>query len=165
MVNTKGSRRMIISLLLIAAGFIGAAMRWYYPKPLLAHDMGTLLMVMWIPAVGNFIGYAINRWPPGPRPPPALDPAQPFAPDVQVELDFPSPRSAKVLTDRVLLMVGTQVFSGRCRVAGDDARNWSCELQFFVRASALPHFTAGTSFLVVEGATAVGKGRVVSVFD
>ena len=56
------SRRQIIMATLLGLAIVGAAMRYWAPNPSTARDIGTLLMVMWLPAVGNIISFAVRQF-------------------------------------------------------------------------------------------------------
>lgn len=47
---------------LLGLAIVGAAMRYWAPNPSTARDIGTLLMVMWLPAVGNIISFVVRRF-------------------------------------------------------------------------------------------------------
>lgn len=56
------SRRQIVMVTLLGLAIVGAAMRYWAPNPSTARDIGTLLMVMWLPAVGNIISFVVRRF-------------------------------------------------------------------------------------------------------
>ncbi|NPC59094.1 hypothetical protein [Caenimonas soli] len=55
------SRRQLVMATLLGLAIVGAAMRYWAPNPSTARDIGTLLMVMWLPAVGNIIAFAVRQ--------------------------------------------------------------------------------------------------------
>ena len=55
-------RRQLIVATLLALAIVGAGMRWWAGNPSLARDIGTLLLALWLPAVGNIVAFAIRRW-------------------------------------------------------------------------------------------------------
>ena len=55
------SRRQIVMATLLGLAIVGAAMRYWAPNPSGARDIGTLLMVMWLPAVGNLVAFAVRQ--------------------------------------------------------------------------------------------------------
>jgi hypothetical protein len=165
------ARRKLIAILLLLTGLVGAAMRWIFAAPSLAHDIGTLLMVMWVPAVGNIIGYLIRRWGPRTPLPPSFGAGQPFVTHAVVELTLDSPHRPRP-GDRLVLLVGQEAFSARCVGAAGEAdaahaadAATPCELQFLVPEAALPRFAAHTAFQVLDGHAVVGRGRVLERRD
>jgi hypothetical protein len=161
-------RRKLIAILLLLTGLVGAAMRWIYAAPSLAHDIGTLLMVMWVPAVGNIIGYLINHWGPRTPLPPSFGAEQPFVTHAVVELTLDQAPHRAQPGERLVLLVGQEAFSARCVGAAgeaDPAAAAPCELQFLVPEAALPCFAAHTPFQVLDGHAIVGKGRVLERRD
>ena len=56
------SRRQIVMATLLGLAIVGAAMRYWAPNPSTARDIGTLLLVMWLPAVGNIISFVVRQF-------------------------------------------------------------------------------------------------------
>jgi hypothetical protein len=56
------SRRQIVMATLLGLAIVGAAMRYWAPNPSTARDIGTLLLVMWLPAVGNIVSFVMREW-------------------------------------------------------------------------------------------------------
>ena len=56
------SRRQIVMATLLGLAIVGGAMRYWAPNPSTARDIGTLLLVMWLPAVGNLISFVVREW-------------------------------------------------------------------------------------------------------
>ncbi|MES2633543.1 MAG: hypothetical protein V4669_11260 [Pseudomonadota bacterium] len=57
------SRRQIVMGVLLLLAVIGAAVRYWAPNPSTARDVGTLMLVLWLPAVGNLVAFAISKMP------------------------------------------------------------------------------------------------------
>ena len=55
------SRRQIVMATLLGLAIVGAAMRYWAPNPSVTRDIGTLLMVMWLPAIGNLVAFAVRQ--------------------------------------------------------------------------------------------------------
>jgi uncharacterized membrane protein len=55
------SRRQIVMATLLGLAIVGAAVRYFAPNPSVTRDIGTLLMVMWLPAVGNLVAFAVRQ--------------------------------------------------------------------------------------------------------
>src|SRR5215204_4109927 len=110
LIATPARRRLaMIALLLLAAS--GGVVRWLAPNPSTLRDVGTLLLVLWLPAVGNLIAYFIKKIPRSA--PPATDfvPGAAFAPQLSVQLEaveLPGPPRAAldVAEHRCTLLVG-----------------------------------------------------------
>ena len=56
------SRRQIVMVTLLVLAIVGGAVRYWAPNPSTARDIGTLLLVMWLPAVGNLVSFVIREW-------------------------------------------------------------------------------------------------------
>ena len=48
---------------LLFLAVIGAAIRHWADNPSLLRDIGTLMLVLWLPAVGNLVAFVIRRVP------------------------------------------------------------------------------------------------------
>ena len=153
------SRRRLIVVILLALAVVGAVMRQFTDRASLSHDIGTLLLVLWVPAVGNIIGYLRTRF--------ARRPAiAGFAPQAEfvaecvadVRFDAATPDLAQPLA--CTLLQGSEGFTARLRSVTTGGADDAVELQFLVPAVALPRFAPGAAFRVVFGRTVVGEGRV-----
>lgn len=153
-------RRRLIVVVLLALAAVGAVVRHLSDPASLIHDLGTLLLVLWVPAVGNIIGYLMARF--ARRPPTTGFPPQaPFVAErlADVRFDAATPDLARPLA--CTLLQGSEAFTARLRSAAPaDADAAAVELQFLVPGVALPRFAPGAEFRVVFGQTAVGEGRV-----
>ena len=56
------SRRQIVMATLLVLAIVGGAMRYWAPNPSTARDIGTLLLVMWLPAVGNLVSFVVRQF-------------------------------------------------------------------------------------------------------
>ena len=56
------ARRQIIMATLLGLAIIGAAMRYWAPNPSTTRDIGTLMLVLWLPAVGNLVAFVVREW-------------------------------------------------------------------------------------------------------
>ncbi|MES2785777.1 MAG: hypothetical protein V4684_09960 [Pseudomonadota bacterium] len=61
MKTVTSARRQIVMGVLLVLALIGAAVRFWAPDPSAARDVGTLLLVLWLPAVGNLVAFAIGK--------------------------------------------------------------------------------------------------------
>ena len=163
---TAARRKLIVALLLVLA-LLGAAIRLLAPVPSTLRDVGSLMLVLWVPVIGNVIAFLvrqiqIRRSPFG----------RPFAADLLVEITplAPAPPLAPPLDgDRCTLVVGTEGFSVRLSqplvgwlAAGQLIR---VQAQFLKPQMALPLLPQDTPFRVVAQDRLVGQGRVLQVLD
>ena len=161
-------RRQVIVAVLLALAIVGAGMRAWADNPSLARDIGTLLLVLWLPAVGNIVAFGIRRWRAAHPPRPPFDPAAPFQSHLLVELARVGPASAGA-TDASLctLVVGSEGFTARL---AQPLAQWLAgpqpavlQVQLLRPALALARLPAGAVFSVLAGTRALGTGRVLEV--
>lgn len=163
-------RRQIIMVLLLALAVVGAAIRYWAPNPSLARDIGTLMLVLWVPAIGNVIAFLVNRL----RRRKAARGAfggKPFAPQLLVELTpfasqvRPALGQLEPQDDHCTVVLGAEGFTARISqpLAGwlRQGRAETVQLQFLRPALALPRFPPGTAFRVLAGTIVIGAGTVV----
>lgn len=162
-------RRQLIVAVLLALALVGAGMRQWADNPSLARDIGTLLLVLWLPAVGNIVAFAIGRWRAAHPQRPPFDPAAAFQGHLLVELARVGPAAAGAATDAGLctLVVGSQGFTARLAqplalwLAGPQPA--VLQVQLLRPTLALPRLPPGAPFSVLAGTRAVGTGRVLEV--
>lgn len=171
--KATSARRRIIVGVLFGLAIVGGVIRYFAPDPSLTRDMGNLLLVLWVPAIGNVIAFVVNKLRKPKPAPPGFAPGQPFAPQLVVEL---VPFSAQVrpalgrLDPReaqCTLVVGTEGFTARMAepLAGwlVQSQPQTVELEMLRPALALPALSTGTAFRVLAGTSVVGSGRVLQV--
>lgn len=166
-------RRQIIVGALFGLALIGGAVRYYAPNPSLTRDMGNLLLVLWVPAIGNVIAFVVRQVRERRAAPPAFAAGQHFAPQLSVELTPLAPQLRTALgqldprQDQCMLVLGTDGFTARISrpLAGwlNQDQALCLQLEFLRPAMALPRFSAGTGFRVLAGTTVVGEGRVLAL--
>lgn len=157
-------------IILLGLALVGAALRQWADNPSPARDVGTLLLVMWVPVIGNVIAFFARKLPwPAPRPAFAQD--RPFAGHLRVQLTAlaaPRPAAAPVPESEqglCTLVVGTEGFTARLPMplaawlASDQTQ--PIELELMRPALALPRFAVATAFHVLAGEAVVGEGRVL----
>lgn len=161
---TTARRQLVVAILLVFA-LVGGAIRYWAPNPSTLRDMGSLLLVLWVPVIGNVIAFLVRRIKFRRTP---FD--FPFAPELLVELTplAPPPRLAQRLgADGCALVVGTEGFSVRLSrpLAGWLAAGASIEVQaqFLIPQMARGLFAPGTPFRIVAQQQLVGQGRVLQV--
>ncbi|MFL5404944.1 MAG: hypothetical protein ACJ79O_03700 [Myxococcales bacterium] len=154
-------------LLVLAA--TGAVIRKLAPDPSVLRDLGTLMLVLWLPAVGNLIAYLKDKLPRAAAPPTHFPAGAAFSPQLEVRLervplppDFVPPVTEDALAT---VLVGRRGFSVRFAtslaawLAGEgDATSM---LELLRPASARGHLRPGTAFHLLSGKHVVAKGVVV----
>jgi hypothetical protein len=171
LIATPARRRLaMIALLLLAV--LGGVIRKFAPQPSTLHDVGTLLLVLWLPAVGNLIAYLVRRIPRRPAPAPTLPRAafpesSAFKPNLHARLeaieDPQAQGTALAAQDaECLLLVGGQAFTGRLAQPVKQAllAPQPQPIELLRPAAAMPQLAPGTAFHLLVGTTAVAKGRV-----
>ena len=166
-------RRQIIVGVLFGLALIGGALRYSAPNPSLTRDMGNLLLVLWVPAIGNVIAFVVRKVRERAASTPAFGPGQRFAPQLSVELTPFAPQQRTALgrldprEDQFTAVLGTEGFTARMSqpLAGwlSQGQTQSLQLEFLRPALALPRFAVGTAFRVLAGTTVVGEGRVLEL--
>jgi hypothetical protein len=165
--QVTSSRRQLIVAVLLALALVGAGMRIWAPKPSLARDLGTLLLVLWLPVIGNIISFAIARVGSARRRH-AFAADAPFRPQLLVELTAAGGRlRLRRQERRCTLVVGSDGFTARLRVpvtqwlAG--AQPCATQVELLRPELALACMVPGTRFSVLAGTVPAGHGRVVEV--
>lgn len=177
------ARRRLIVVILLCVALGGAALRQLSAPGSTQRDVGTLLMLLWIPIIGNIIAWLVNRM----RAARALKKAaavvaaapaaplredMPFEPHAWVELTL---RPASVPAEDMpiaegehhcALVVGNEGFSARWRVApGRSFRRGTLQtlpVEFRVPATALARLQPGAAFRMLVGEAFIGDGRVLN---
>ena len=155
---------------LLGLALLGGAMRHWARDPSLQRDIGTLLLVLWLPAVGNLVAFVIGRLPRRrPRVANGFAAASPFTPHLSAEIS-PLPRAEVALAlapfgQQCTLIVGNQGFTARLAQPlaqwFDAGQAGAVELELLRPEAALRHLRAGTAFYLAAGTTAIGQGRVI----
>lgn len=160
----------MIALLTLAAS--GGVVRWLAPNPSTLRDIGTLLLVLWLPAVGNLIAYFVKKIPRSVPPATDFAPDAAFDPQLQVQLEAVElPIAQRAALDggerRCTLLVGRHGFTARLdRPLAESVvqhEGGMARLQLLHPAVALRRLTPGTEFHVLAGTIAIAKGRVLQV--
>ncbi|MBA2963672.1 MULTISPECIES: hypothetical protein [Ramlibacter] len=164
------ARRQLAMAIMLALAVAGGIIRHEAPNPSTLRDIGTLLLVMWLPAVGNFVGFLMRKIPSGTPPPTHFDPDSPFVAQLRVRLE-PGPlpdgflASLEPVDDLGTLLVGRRGFTIRfdrpvaewLAAPGSDPVAVECLLPDVALRTLLP----GTQVHLLVGTTAVAKGQVV----
>lgn len=167
LMKATSSRRQLIVAMLLALAIVGAGMRFWADDPSLARDIGTLLLVLWLPAVGNIVAFAIRRWRAA-HPQRLPFEGATFQGHLLVELARAGPAASAGMDGGLCtLVVGSEGFTARLAqpLAGWLAGPQPAVLQVELLrpALALPRLPAGTVFSVLAGTRGVGTGRVLEV--
>jgi hypothetical protein len=167
-VATPARRQLAMAVLLLLA-VSGAVIRKFAPQPSVLHDIGTLLLVMWLPAVGNLIAYLVRRIPRKAKAAPDFAAGSAFVADLRVQvqvLGLPQ-ELASALTPqerRITVLAGQHGFSARLDVpvlqalAQPGEQALSLQLLRPELAGELP---PGTEVHLVVGRTAAATARVL----
>lgn len=170
--TTIQSRRKLIVIILLCVAVGGAIMRQLALPGSTTRDIGTLLMLLWIPIIGNVISWLIARLrrPVAPEGSP-FENRSAFEPQLLVELtlrppmlpaeDVPVPAGEH----RCALVVGNEAFSARWWVQPDRSfrrgSTQALEVEFLAPQLALPRLLPGASFKMLVGESFIGDGRVL----
>ena len=165
------SRRQIITAVLLLLALGGGLVRWLAPQPSLARDIGSLLLVLWLPIIGNIIAWLVGRVRAPKAAPPGFAAGSPFLPTARVTLtllaaDVPAQsRPIRAGLFPCMVAVGHEAFTARLQVPPDAepvpevAQDLALEL---LRPElALPKLPAGTEFMLLSGRSLLGRGRVL----
>ncbi|MBA3599214.1 MAG: hypothetical protein H0W40_17830 [Methylibium sp.] len=169
--STISSRRFFIVVALLVTAVAGALLRSFSAPQSTPYYLGTLLMVMWVPVVGNVISFFAKKFRPSVPVPPTFSSSMPFVAQVVVELKLHSeqapalPRREQDGKIHCLFITGTEGFSVRVsllesHIAGEAV---GAEAQFLLPAAALPKFPVGSSFHLMQGRLGFGTGQVLSL--
>jgi hypothetical protein len=162
------ARRQAVMIVLLSLATAGAVIRALAPNPSTLRDIGTLLLVLWLPAVGNLVAWFIKRIPR--KAPPATEFASDaaFAPQLRVRLERTElAASMSPGASAFVVLVGRRGFVARLgapigRVLAVPGEQ-EAMLELLHPAGALPRLGAGTQFHLLVGTQAVAKGRVVGL--
>ena len=155
---------------LLTLAVIGGAIRHWADNPSLLRDMGTLMLVLWLPAVGNLVAFVIRRIPRRATRPAGFAADSTFSPHLRAELTplaLGAARPPPALERRCTLLLGEVGFTARLAsplsqwlAAGSEQ---TVELELLRPALALPQLVPGTAFDLLVGSSVIGRGRVSSM--
>ena len=170
--KATSSRRQLIVFVLLMLALAGAAMRHWAANPSITRDVGTLLLVLWLPVIGQVVGFVIARAQ-GARPgrsAAAFAPDAAFEPHLHVEVLPLAGAARPVLAagERTCtVIVGHEGFTARAAMplAGwiGGAPTQVVALQLLRPALALQRLPVGATFSLLAGPAVVGTGRVLPV--
>ena len=185
--TTRQSRRKLIVIVLLFIAVGGAVIRHFVPPPSTLRDIGTLMLLLWIPVIGNVVGWLFGKVrvarqaakaarstePAPPTPPVAPTATGTFAADLIVEFTLrPASIPAEDLPiaegeHQCAFIVGNEGFSARWFVPEGKSfyrgTAQTLEAQFLSPTLALPKFEPGTAFRMLIGDAFIGDGQVKEV--
>jgi hypothetical protein len=163
----NSSRRQIVMAVLLLLAVIGGVMRHFADNPSLQRDIGTLMLVLWLPAVGNLVAFVIHRIPRRSGRPAGFAADSVFSAHVRAELTPAPGMSAQPLPplqQQCTLVLGQVGFTARL---ASPLSPWlsagapqTMELELLRPALALPQLAPGTAFELLVGSSIVGRGQV-----
>ena len=139
------------------------------PDPSTLRDVGTLLLVLWLPAVGNLVAFLLRKLPRRKVSLPAFGDGAAFRAHLEVQLEPAGPSgdadaAMRAAAQRCTLLVGPQGFTARIGEV-PSAGGAAVPVELLRPSAALPHLKAGVEFHLVVGNTGVAKGRVLRVMS
>ncbi len=166
----SSSRRQIVMAVLLGLAALGAAIRHWAPNPSLARDIGTLMLVLWLPAVGNLVAFVVRKLPRRAPRPTGFEAASPFAADLIAKFvseQEQAERIASLPAELALctLVVGNEGFTARTsaplsQVLTPAPGMREVPLQLLRPSHALPRLAPGTRFQCLVGSAVVSNGTV-----
>jgi hypothetical protein len=169
-------RRKVIVAVLLCVAIGGAIVRHYATPGTTTRDIATLLMVLWVPIIGNVIAWLISKRPRRAKPaavdaPPSFDTTGAFTPHARVELVFRKPglpsQDVPISSGeyRCALVIDKEGFSARWFVPPGEVleRGTAAEvdIEYLSPTLAQPRFAQGAAFRVLIGDSFVADGRVL----
>lgn len=174
--KATSSRRQLIVFVLLVLALAGAAIRQWADKPSITRDIGTLLLVLWLPIIGNVVAYVIVRVQGARRArrSAGFAPDAAFTPHLLVEVTPVDPATSALPPvsneeRNCTLVIGNEGFTARAALplaqwlTAGAAR--PVELQLLRPALALPRLPAETTFRILAGRSLAASGRVLQARD
>lgn len=162
------SRRQIVMATLLGLAVVGAVMRHFAPDPSLVRDIGTLLLVLWLPAVGNLVAYGVRQWHLHARRRTDFDAATAFSPQLVVRVTSLRPQFPAMATvpRRCTIAVGNEGFTARAEgplgpLLVGSGLPLDLPLELLRPRLALGRLPAGTRFELMAGHASVADGTVL----
>lgn len=162
--------RQLAMAVMLALAVAGAVIRSRAPNPSIWRDIGTLLLVMWLPAVGNLIGFLARKLPKAAPPPTQFAPGSPFTSQALARFQaVPLPDGFLDTMDRhdprAVVISGRHGYTVRLdRPVAD----WLASpdpapvpLEFLLPKVALRALAPGMAIHLLVGKTAVARGVVL----
>ncbi|MBG9387758.1 hypothetical protein [Caenimonas aquaedulcis] len=163
-------RRQIVMGVLLSLAAIGAVIRYSAPNPSLARDIGTLMLVLWLPAIGNLVAFAVRRMPWRAARVVAFEEAAAFEANLVARLESAAGQAERIASlpaglALCTLVVGQEGFTARAatpwaQLLSSGAGSRDVQLQLLRPAHALPRLPVGTRFQCMVGNAVVASGSV-----
>jgi hypothetical protein len=171
--TTLSRRRKLIVIVLAGLAVVGATIRLGAADPSLAHDIGNLLLVLWLPVIGNVIAFLIAHFHRGRPALPAFAAGTPFIRHLLAEFT-PLPPGDGAATPSIphdeaccTLIVGSDGFTARLQqplaAALAPVPSQTLELQLLRPALALPRLPVAADFRILMRGAIIGQGRVIEL--
>jgi hypothetical protein len=161
------SRRQIVMAVLLSLAVVGGAIRHWADNPSLLRDMGTLMLVLWLPAVGNLVAFVIRRIPRRANRLRGFAAGSAFLPHLRAELTPISHHAARpgvALGQACTVLLGKVGFTARAGLpllqGLATGSQQTVELELLRPALALPQLTPGTAFDLLVDNAVVAHGLV-----
>ena len=173
MSSTIQSRRKLIVAILLCVAVGGAVVRHYATPGSTTRDIGTLLMVLWVPIIGNVIAWLIGKLPrrAPPAEPATFGAASAFTPHLRVELTLRPPAIPSHDVPlapgeyRCALVVDNEGFSARWLVPHgkqlERGKAHALDVELLSPGMASARFPEGGAFRVLVGDSFIADGRVL----
>lgn len=168
--TVSSSRRRLAMAVLLLLAASGGVIRKFAPDPSVLRDIGSLLLVLWLPAIGNLIAYFIGKIPRKAPPRTEFETGAAFVPQLQAEIEA-ADVPADVMTalspqeHKCTILVGRHGFTARLaeplRQTFATPGKQTLALEFLHPAVALPKLPEDTAFHLLAGTTGIATGRVV----
>lgn len=167
-------RRKVIVIVLLCVAVAGGIVRHYATPGTTTRDIGSLLLVLWVPIIGNVIAWLVSKRPrrAPPAAPPGFETMGAFAPQAVVELELRKPalpsqdKPLGAGEYRCALVIDNEGFSARWVVPqGATLERGTAErveVEFLSPAMARPKFVPGAAFRVLIGDSFIADGRVIA---
>lgn len=166
-------RRKLIVIILLCVAVTGAVVRHYAERGTTTRDIATLLMVLWVPIIGNVIAWLIGKLPRRAPPPEPVtfDALGAFTPHLLADITLRPP--ALPVHDvplaageyRCALVIDNEGFSARWFVPQGEVlergKAHALDIEFLTPDLAKPRFTQGADFRVLVGDSFIADGRVL----
>lgn len=166
-------RRQIITAILLAFAVLGFVIRQLTPGPSLLRDFGSLLLVLWLPIIGNIIAWGVARFHARKAAPPGFDPAAAFEPSARVEITLlaagvpAASRPVRAGLFACTIASGSDGFTARLRVPREQVPvpevPHVLDVQFLRPELALARLPAGADFVLIAGRVTLGRGVVLGL--
>ena len=155
-------RRQVVMAVLLGLAATGAGIRHWADNPSLARDIGTLLLVLWLPAVGNLVAFAVRKLAPRLGRAGGFDPHSAFEAHVVADIVPVPPGAPGAGAARdFVLVIGHEGFRARTPHPLSSIAE-TVELQLLRPSLALPRFGPEAAFQVMVGGQIVARGQVRS---